>query len=92
MKKPNPELIDDEIPELDEEWFKRGRPAAEVLPPEFLAALPKRTGRPKAEMLKVFTGIWLDADIVETFKASVKGWQARMNKALREWHKTHSPA
>ena len=92
MKKPNPELIDDEIPELDEEWFKRARPAAEVLPPELLAALPKRTGRPKAETLKVFTGIWLDADIVETFKASGKGWQARMNKALREWLKTHSPA
>ena len=92
MKKPNPELIDDEIPELDEEWFKLARPAAEVLPPEFLAALSKRTGRPKTETLKVFTGIWLDADILKTFKASGKGWQARMNKALREWLKTHSPA
>ena len=27
MKKPNPELIDDEIPELDEEWFKTHSPA-----------------------------------------------------------------
>ena len=91
MKKPNPELLDDEIPELDEAWFKRARSAAEVLPPGLLAVLPKRTGRPKAETLKVFTGIRLDADIVETFKASGKGWQTRMNKALRDWLKTHSP-
>ena len=90
MKKPNPELIDDDIPELDEAWFKRARPAAEVLPLELLAVLPKRTGRLKAETLKVFTGIRLDADILEAFKASGKGWQTRMNKALREWLKAHS--
>ena len=33
-----------------------------------------------------------DADIVAAFKATGKGWQTRMNEALRDWLKTHSPA
>jgi len=37
--KPNPELIDDENPELTDEWFARARPAQEVLPPALYAAL-----------------------------------------------------
>jgi len=50
-----------------------------------------RVGRPKSESPKVFTGIRLDAAIVDTFKATGKGWQTRMNAALRDWLKTHSP-
>jgi uncharacterized protein (DUF4415 family) len=50
-----------------------------------------RVGRPKSDSPKVFTGIRLDSEIVETFKATGKGWQTRMNAALREWLKTHSP-
>jgi uncharacterized protein (DUF4415 family) len=49
-----------------------------------------RVGRPKSESPKVFTGIRLDAEIVETFKATGKGWQTRMNAALRDWLKTHT--
>ncbi len=30
--------------------------------------------------------------IVEAFKATGKGWQTRMNAALKDWLKTHSPA
>jgi uncharacterized protein (DUF4415 family) len=33
-----------------------------------------------------------DADIVAAFKATGKGWQTRMNEALRDWLKSHSPA
>ncbi len=51
-----------------------------------------RVGRPNVESPKVFTGIRLDADVVDKFKASGKGWQTRMNAALRDWLKTHSPA
>ena len=51
-----------------------------------------RVGRPKAESPKVFTGIRLDADVVETFKAGGKGWQTRVNAALRDWLKRQSPA
>ena len=52
---------------------------------------PRRAGRPRVKTPKVFTGIRLDADIVASFKASGSGWQTRMNAALRDWLKTHSP-
>jgi len=40
----------------------------------------------------VFTGIRLDADVLEAFRATGKGWQTRMNNALKDWLKGHSPA
>ena len=86
-----------EVRELTPDDFALARPAHEVLPellgPEVAAAfLEKRgPGRPKTEVPKVFTAIRLDADIVKAFKATGKGWQTRMNNALRDWLKTHSP-
>ena len=56
-----------------------------------LAQFKRLPGRPRAESPKVFTGIRLDADVVDAFRASGKGWQTRMNDALRDWLKTHSP-
>jgi len=41
--KPNPEMIDDENPELTEEWFAKARPAEEVLPPAVYAALTDKS-------------------------------------------------
>ena len=35
---------------------------------------------------------WADADVVDAFKATGKGWQTRMNAALRDWLKAHSAA
>ena len=55
------------------------------------ARVHARVGRPRSESPKVFTGIRLDADVVDTFKATGKGWQTRMNAALRDWLKRHSP-
>ena len=68
----------DAVPYTEADWKK--------------AKVHARVGRPKAESPKVFTGIRLDADVVETFKASGKGWQTRVNAALRDWLKRHSPA
>lgn len=31
-------------------------------------------------------------DVVEQFRASGEGWQTRMDAALKDWLKTHSPA
>jgi len=33
-----------------------------------------------------------DADIIEAFKASGKGWQTLLNAAVRDWLRTHSPS
>jgi uncharacterized protein (DUF4415 family) len=38
------------------------------------------------------TTVRYDSDVIEAFKATGKGWQTRMNAALRDWLKTHSPA
>lgn len=77
--------------ELDAEWFAKAKPASEVLPPEMYAALVAKRprGRPKADETKVFTAIRLDADLLETFKATGKGWQTRMNAALRQFIAEH---
>ena len=47
-------------------------------------------GRPKAEVTKERITIRLSPDVVETFRATGKGWQSRMDKALRDYLKTHS--
>ena len=57
-----------------------------------LAQFKRTPGRPRLEQPKVFTGIRLDADIVVAFKTTGKGWQTRMNDALRDWLKSHRPA
>ena len=36
--------------------------------------------------------LWLDADVLAAFKATGKGWQTRIDDALNDWLKTHSPA
>jgi len=40
---------------------------------------------------KVPTTIRFDADVLAALKASGRGWQTRVNDAVREWLKTHSP-
>ncbi len=52
-------------------------------------AYRKKVGRPVSDNPKVFTSIRLDADIVERFKQDGKGWQTRVNTALREWIEAH---
>ena len=77
-------------PELTKEWFANAKPASEMLPPEIYTALvAKRRGRPKAEETKVFTAIRLDADLLDVFKATGKGWQTRVNAALRQFISEH---
>ena len=41
-------------------------------------------GRPKAEITKKSVTLRLDPDVLEIFRASGKGWQGRMNTALRK--------
>jgi uncharacterized protein (DUF4415 family) len=88
-RKPNPELVDKENPEWTEEDFRNVRPAAEVLPelvgPQFTAEMLKPRGRPKAAVTKSQVNIRLDADVLEAFKATGRGWQTRINRALRDW-------
>ena len=51
-----------------------------------------RRGRPPAENPKVHTGLRLDAEILDAFKSGGRGWQTRINEALKDWLKTHRAA
>lgn len=79
------EWIDpDDAPELTEEFFDRAD--------EYVGDKRVRRGRPKAGNPKLALTVRYDADVVEAFKATGKGWQTRMNAALKDWLKNHSPA
>lgn len=87
-KKSNPELIDEESPEWTDEMFKQSVRFSGL--PDSLRA--KLRGRPKAAVTKERITIRLSQEVVEQFRASGDGWQTRMDSALKEWLKTHSPA
>ena len=87
----------DDAPELTEEFFLKavpmigGKPASiDAADTAFAAALKR--GRPKVESPKQALTVRYDTDVIEAFKATGKGWQTRMNAALKDWLKTHSPA
>lgn len=56
-----------------------------------IEAYRKQRGRP-AGSDKESTTIRFDRDVIAAFRAAGPGWQTRMNAALRDWLKTHSPA
>jgi uncharacterized protein (DUF4415 family) len=81
-----------EVRELTLADMRAMHPAADVLPPELLAVLPKRKpGQrgPQKTPLKVPTTIRFDAEVLEALKATGKGWQTRVNAMVREWLETH---
>ena len=60
--------------------------------PEKFARLPVRRGRPPLARPKVSTTIRLSQDVIDHFKASGRGWQTRIDNALRDWIRTHDTA
>ena len=87
MPKRRPPLTDEEgeVRELTREDFRGMRPMREVMP-EFIEAMEKfrrKLGRPKAEAPKVHIGFRLAPDVVASIKASGRGYNARVEQALR---------
>ena len=85
---------DPDSPELDDEWFARARPAAEVLPPAIyagLAALRRRPGErgPQKAPVKERISIRLSRDVADFFRATGEGWQTRIDEALRDYVAKH---
>ena len=72
----------DDAPELDLEFFQR---ADECDGEKWVSR-----GRPKSDSPKLALTIRYDAEVVEAFRLTGKGWQTRMNDALRDWLKNRS--
>jgi len=91
----------DSLP-LTDEQLSEMRPHKELFPdwPDFIREhttgdveewkkeLKPRRG-PQKEPTKVPVSIRLSPDLVEYFKSSGKGWQTRIDQALREYVETH---
>jgi uncharacterized protein (DUF4415 family) len=76
--------------------MRRMKPADEVLDPKLFAGLldmnaKARRGRQKAPT-KQITTIRLSPDVMAAFKATGQGWQGRIDNALKDWLRTHTPA
>ena len=74
----------DDAPELNDDFF--------IQADEYIDGKLVKRGRPKVQHPKLALTVRYDADVVQAFKATGKGWQTRMNSALRDWLKNHSPA
>ena len=85
-----PVIFDDENPEWTDENFARASYGDDI-PAHIRAAFPntRPRGRPKAAQTKITTSIRLDPEVVEAFKATGKGWQTRINEALRRYVAEH---
>jgi uncharacterized protein (DUF4415 family) len=70
----------DETPHLDRGWFER----AEIRDGERLIRPAKPGGRPKKAAPKEAVNIRLDPDVLAYFRAGGRGWQSRINEALRK--------
>ena len=85
-------LIDEdgEVRELSAADMAKFRPAAEVLP----ASLKRKLGvrGPQKAPTKERITIRLSREVVDQFRESGEGWQTRVDAALRDWLKHHSPA
>lgn len=77
-----------EVRELTAEDFQGAVPFSAL--PESLRRKLGARGAQKAPTKERIT-IRLSPDVAQAFKATGKGWQTRLNDALRDWLKTHSP-
>jgi len=50
-----------------------------------------RTRGPNRGPLKEQVAVRYSPDVLAAFRATGAGWQTRMNEALRDWLRTHSP-
>ena len=84
-----------DLPSPEEEtainrWIAADADTYELAEKDF--AQLRQVGRPRAAVTKERITIRLSRDVVEQFRASGDGWQTRVDAALKDWLKDHSPA
>ena len=78
---PKRRVGDPENPPLTAADFARMRPALEVMPPAAAAAYRRSRG-PQKTPTKRPISLRLESDVLAAYRATGKGWQARMNDTL----------
>jgi len=82
-------------PKLDFEWDgedQDDRPATTAELQAGLAAARRSRGRPAGSGVKTQVALRIDDEVLDAFRATGKGWQTRINAALKDWLKTHKSA
>jgi uncharacterized protein (DUF4415 family) len=80
-----------EVRKLTGADLRRFKPADQVLPPELLKTMGIKPRGPQKAPTKQATTIRLSPDVMAAFKATGAGWQTRIDAALKDWLRTHSP-
>ena len=75
-------MPDEDNPEWTAADFKRAKPFSEVFPKQYKTW--KKVGRPPVESPKVHIGFRLAAEVVKGIRATGKGYNARVEKVLRD--------
>lgn len=83
--------VDGQVRELTAADLRHFKPAAELLPPEMLKVMGVKPRGPQKAPTKQATTIRLSPDVMAAFKATGAGWQTRVDAALKDWLRTHSP-
>ncbi|MEK1854250.1 MAG: BrnA antitoxin family protein [Phyllobacterium sp.] len=74
---------DPDAPDATDEQLAQARPFAEVFP-DLMESIKRARGRPSVEKPRQQISLRLDPDVIKAFKSTGKGWQGRVNEALRK--------
>ena len=89
----------DDAPELDQTFFNKaelavGGHVVTRLAFDQAVQVAVRRGRPMGSLKvapKVATTIRLSSEVAQAFRATGAAWQTRIDAALKDWLRTHSP-
>ncbi len=79
---------DGEVRELTEDDFKHFKPFSSL--PDDLQSVLRGIGKQK-EPTKISVTVRYSPEVLAYFRATGKGWQTRMDDALKEWLRGHTP-
>jgi uncharacterized protein (DUF4415 family) len=82
MKKPKPELVDADNPEWTREMFAKARLARDVFPELSAQSERRKRGKQRAPT-KALVSLRVERAVLAAYRATGRGWQSRMNEALR---------
>ncbi len=85
---------DQESREWTDQDFALAKPASEFFDAKTYSALAGMRGRGRPvgttkEVTKERVTLRLDADVLAAIRATGKGWQTRVNDAMRDWVRSH---